>query len=101
MTRELKPCGTPAAYMRHIKAKQKPCEPCRLAWNAYQVDRRQDPDIRMADREQNRDSRIARYRALTRLAELHPKDFRALNAEERQRLRDEEAPARTDSQGTT
>lgn len=101
MTRELQPCGTPAAYMRHIKAKQKPCEPCRLAWNAYQVDRRQDPDIRMATREANKVSRVARYRALVRLAKRYPPEYRALLAEERQRLLDEETPARTDSQGTT
>lgn len=29
--RELKPCGTPAAYRRHIKRGETPCEPCRKA----------------------------------------------------------------------
>lgn len=29
--RELKPCGTPAAYRRHIKRGEEPCEPCRAA----------------------------------------------------------------------
>lgn len=31
MARELKPCGTFAAYRRHLKAKETPCEPCRQA----------------------------------------------------------------------
>lgn len=31
MVRELKPCGTFAAYQRHVKAKEEPCEPCRAA----------------------------------------------------------------------
>jgi hypothetical protein len=28
-------CGTPAGYSRHKRAKQKPCEACRLAQNAH------------------------------------------------------------------
>jgi len=31
MTRELKPCGTQAAYDRHIRDGETPCEPCRKA----------------------------------------------------------------------
>ena len=34
MPRELKPCGTTAAYVRHKKAGEKPCELCRLHVNA-------------------------------------------------------------------
>lgn len=30
-TRELLPCGTPAAYMRHLTAHEEPCTPCRAA----------------------------------------------------------------------
>ena len=29
--RKLKPHGTPAAYRRHVKAGEVPCEPCREA----------------------------------------------------------------------
>lgn len=29
----LKPCGTDAAYKRHLKANEKPCEPCTIAHN--------------------------------------------------------------------
>lgn len=31
MTRELKPCGTPAAYRRHLRHGEYPCEACREA----------------------------------------------------------------------
>lgn len=31
MTRELQPCGTPAAYSRHLRYKQTPCQACRNA----------------------------------------------------------------------
>jgi len=33
-----KPCGTVAAYRRHQRAGEAPCEPCRAAWAAYQRD---------------------------------------------------------------
>lgn len=32
--KQLKPCGTPAAFMRHKRAGQEPCPPCRAAQNA-------------------------------------------------------------------
>lgn len=31
MARKLKPCGTYAAYARHLKHGERPCEPCTLA----------------------------------------------------------------------
>lgn len=31
MARKLKPCGTYAAYIRHLKHNEKPCDPCTLA----------------------------------------------------------------------
>ena len=31
----LKPCGTHAAYHRHLRNSEKPCTPCRKAENAY------------------------------------------------------------------
>lgn len=36
MARELSPCGTPAAYSRHLSAGEEPCEACRAA-NAHRV----------------------------------------------------------------
>lgn len=33
-------CGTEAGYMRHRRAGETPCEPCRLAQNAARRDRR-------------------------------------------------------------
>ena len=38
--RELKPCGTVAAYMRHIRARELACEPCLAAMSAYTRERR-------------------------------------------------------------
>lgn len=32
--RQLAPCGTPTAAERHRNRGEKPCEPCRLAYNA-------------------------------------------------------------------
>lgn len=31
----LKPCGTTAAFMRHKRAGEEPCDRCRKAWNAH------------------------------------------------------------------
>lgn len=38
MTRQ--PCGTPAAYLRHTRHGEPPCDPCRHAWNTYYRARR-------------------------------------------------------------
>lgn len=35
--RVLKPCGTPAAFMRH-RRRHEECAQCREAWNAYYRD---------------------------------------------------------------
>lgn len=37
MARVLKPCGTPAAFMRH-RRRHEECGVCRDAWNAYYRD---------------------------------------------------------------
>ena len=34
--REPKPHGTVAAYRRHQRAGEQPCEPCRQAWSVFQ-----------------------------------------------------------------
>lgn len=35
MVRTLKPCGTPAAYSRHTRRREVPCERCTTAWRKY------------------------------------------------------------------
>lgn len=35
MARELQRCGTNAAYVRHVRAKEPTCQPCRDAHAAY------------------------------------------------------------------
>lgn len=35
MPRELKPCGTRAAYCRHISRREEPCDPCKAAHAEY------------------------------------------------------------------
>jgi hypothetical protein len=34
VSRELAPCGTPAAYTRHRYHGEKPCDACSAAWSA-------------------------------------------------------------------
>lgn len=41
MARKTKPHGTDAAYRRHLRAGEKPCEACREAHNAYKRNLRQ------------------------------------------------------------
>lgn len=41
MARKLKPHGTPAAYRRHLRHGEKPCEACRLAVAEYKRNLRQ------------------------------------------------------------
>lgn len=68
--RQLKPCGTRAAYERHRRA-GKP----------------QDEACLEANRDDNKDARAkwsrCRTRAFTKLMALHPADFKALRADER------------------
>ena len=40
MARPLKPCGTFAAYRRHLRAKETPCKPCRQAARDQKNDRK-------------------------------------------------------------
>jgi hypothetical protein len=39
MARELKPCGTYAAYARHLRKQEEPCEPCKQAARDQKNDR--------------------------------------------------------------
>jgi len=36
------PCGTPAAYRRHVNAGEDACDACRAAWAEYHQNRRKD-----------------------------------------------------------
>ena len=53
MARELKPCGTYAAYRRHLRAKESPCEECRQAArdqkNFRKVAERQEAAVRAVE----------------------------------------------------
>lgn len=53
MARELKPCGTPAAYRRHLRAKEPACGPCKEAWreqkNSRKVAERQESAVRAVE----------------------------------------------------
>lgn len=75
------PCGTPAAYTRHTRRGEEPCEPCRAA-NAEASARR-----RAADKAAGRKPRVreaarvyqrARQRALADLARRYPDEYEAL-----------------------
>jgi hypothetical protein len=41
--RKLKPCGTYAAYARHLNNNEKPCDACREANTELRRGRREDP----------------------------------------------------------
>jgi len=43
MTQPLKPCGTDAAYKRHLKRRERACTPCRRA-HALATALQKDPD---------------------------------------------------------
>jgi hypothetical protein len=43
--RKLKPCGTYAAYARHLNNNEKPCDACREANTALRRTRREDPYV--------------------------------------------------------
>jgi hypothetical protein len=73
MARELKPCGTPAAYARHLYHDEPPCESCRAAHSAHKTE---------SNSERSRFRAAARQRALTRLKRKFPKTYRAFLEEE-------------------
>jgi hypothetical protein len=66
---DLDPCGTVAAYMRHWRRGEKPCEACLQA---------------KRDRYKERDSEraLARARAMVRLRSEYPRRFQELVREE-------------------
>lgn len=68
--------GTYAGYQAHRREGKQACRACRLANNEYMANHRKASD---GWREQSR----ARSRALWRLADLHPEEFRRLYVTER------------------
>ncbi len=64
-----KPCGTHAAWSRHQRRGEVPCEPCKDARNAYQRSLRSG---------YSGTQRIARQAALDELAVRFPEEFRTL-----------------------
>lgn len=83
MSRELKPCGTHAAYQRHRRRGETPCTAC-LAANAAKTraHKRASPDYVQRCNERN----AARERARIRLAREYPARFRELCNEEYRKL---------------
>ncbi|MEV4671007.1 hypothetical protein AB0K34_05070 [Actinomadura sp. NPDC049382] len=71
MAREPKPCGTRAAYMRHLRHGEEPCRACKDAQNDAQ---KRNPRLKAYQR--------ARVRALARLSQLYETAYRSLMEEE-------------------
>jgi hypothetical protein len=73
-------CGTNAGDVRHVRARETACDDCRAAHTLY---------VRLwrarGGMELGRAINSARRRALTRLARMHPTEYRALYQEERNR----------------
>jgi hypothetical protein len=69
--------GTNRGYDRHLRAREKPCDPCREAHNAYI---RQWRSTRQSPEAAKARSRYesARLRALTRLSKAHPEEYAEL-----------------------
>ncbi len=74
MARDLKPCGTHAAYRRHLRRGETPCDACRQA-----------NKIRLRDNERHKKWMRARMRALIALSELYPDVHDALFDEEKRK----------------
>lgn len=76
------PCGTYAAYQRHRRRSEQPCAPCRVAATTYHRELRRDSAETRASI--NRQSRV-QSRALHRLRQSHPDEYRKLYVEEMHR----------------
>lgn len=70
--------GTRAGWIQHRKEGKQPCRPCKDANAAYQREYRQGSD-------KWRKPIRARDRALVRLKEAHPDEYRALYEDEKKR----------------
>jgi hypothetical protein len=80
-------CGTPAAYLRHIKRHEPTCDACKAAWAAHRRAERAphrtglDPvKVSAENRTAARQRRIAAYRYMTRTLGWQPwRAAKALN----------------------
>lgn len=79
MSAEVAPCGTYAAYCRHYKRGEPVDDPCREARNEYVAELRRTNHNTV---QRARRTRRMRERALSRLQDAHPEEFRRLLAEE-------------------
>lgn len=79
---ELQPCGTYAAYQRHLRKGEETCDACRQANTVQARTLRTDPAIKS---EQNARS-AARSRAAWRLTREYPERYRQLANEELAKL---------------
>jgi hypothetical protein len=77
-------CGTYPGYQAHRRRGDEICVPCRDACADYHRDRR---DRRPESLRREQDARKARRRALSRLAEQHQEQYRALYREEQDAIR--------------
>lgn len=75
---ELQPCGTAAAYTRHLRRSEEPCDACREANSSKSKERRSDKDHAREVTQRNG----ARIKALWRLAKEYPERYRELSTEE-------------------
>lgn len=65
--RPLKPCGTNAAYDRHLVRNEKPCEPCKEAHRIHHAELRKQPRPRKAAQHGTPSGAVAHYRNKTAL----------------------------------
>ena len=73
--RERPPCGSPAAYKWHLRAKEEPCRPCRDATAIYVAARRAaNPDHRVRAARAGAARRVAMRRLMAR----HTGEYAAL-----------------------
>lgn len=79
---ELLPCGTTAAYKRHLRKGEPACPACLEANNNKSKLRRTNPESAKEDYQRNN----ARLRALWRLSHEYPERFRQLCIEELTKL---------------
>jgi hypothetical protein len=90
MPRELKPCGTHAAYCRHIQRGEQPCAPCKAAHAAYEA------AVRAANPERHRRAVLAyqKRRKTGEVAHVDPCGTpNAYHRHRRRRRREEPCPA--------
>jgi hypothetical protein len=89
VARQLKPCGTRAAYERHRKHSEKPCDACMKAAATHTAAKRESrPDVREAERTRQR----VIARAMRQLAREYPARF--LEIHDALKALDQTEPAR-------